>query len=510
MSRFKTGFKFIYKIILLFFKIIKILISSIPILFKYIGFIFIPFKRICGSIINRLKRLLRFSLTFKITFVYGIVISLILFLSTMGILLGFRFFLMHQTHENISKISNIIIDHVAEEAEIPVDKINEISKYENIEISLFDKNKKILYTSNNRDDDIIFHDNFNSPSIIQQAYRDNLILNNKINLNDSILYLQLSKSLDFENTSVSILSIILLTLNILAILIIIVIGCKLSKKMLSPIKDMSETVNEINVQNLDTRLDVSESYDELRDLAINFNDMFDRIQASYEKQNQFVSDASHELRTPISVIQGYINLLDRWGKGDIEVLDESIDAIKSESQGMKDLIEKLLFLARSDKDLLQLQIEDFYIDQLINEIAYETNLIDSKHEIIWEANEKVVIAADRKLIKQAFRILIDNSIKFTPEDGKIKIKLFTEKRNVMVTIEDSGIGIPKEDIPLIFNRFYRSDKSRAKKTGGHGLGLSIAKWIIDKHKGYIKVESEVNIGTKFKIFLPHKRLSGNR
>lgn len=507
MNRFKTLFKIIYKLLLLVFTIIRIVIGIIPILFRYISFIFIPLKRVLGSITGRLKRLLRFSLTFKITFVYGIVISAILFLSSMGILLGFHFFLVHEAREDIIKSSNIIIDSTLETTDVPVDKINEISKYQNLTISIFDKNKEILYKSNNEDNDMLFYKSFDSPTIKQQNEKEILVFNNKLHLNEDIIYIQISKSLTYENAFVGILFTVLLVVNIMAIIIIVIIGFKLSKKMLRPIKDMTETVNAINVQNLDTRLDVSGAYDELRELAINFNEMFDRIQSSYEKQNQFVSDASHELRTPISVIQGYINLLDRWGKGDIEVLDESIGAIKSESQAMKDLIEKLLFLARSDKDLLQLQIEDFFIDELINEITYETSLIDSNHEIVCEANEKVSITADRKLIKQALRIFIDNSIKFTPEDGTIKIKLRPEKRKVLITVEDSGIGIPKEDIPLVFNRFYRSDKSRTKKTGGHGLGLSIARWIIDKHKGYIKVESTVNIGTKIKVFLPYSNTS---
>lgn len=504
MNKIKSFFKVIYQLILWIFTVVKIVISIIPTFFKLLGFILKLIKKMFNSFGNQLKKLFSFSLTFKITFVYAIIISFILFLSSISLFLSFRFFLIYQAKEDLKKNSNIIMDYMGEGIEIPANKIMEISKYEDLVITFFDENKKVIYTSNDNKNDISFYKNFDSPSIVHQSNDEILVLNNEIYINTNTLYLQLSKDLTYENTFIGILFAILLVADIIGIIIIIIIGFKLSKRMLRPIKDMTDTVKEITVQNLDTRLDVSGAYDELRDLAVTFNGMFDRIQLFYEKQNQFVSDASHELRTPISVIQGYINLLDRWGKGDEEVLDESIIAIKGESQAMKDLIEKLLFLARSDKNLLQLKIEDFYINDLVDEITYETNLIDSKHKVVSEVNENLLISADRKLLKQAIRIFIDNSVKFTPEDGMIKIGSYPQKRKLMIIVEDTGVGIPKEDIPLIFNRFYRSDKSRTKETGGHGLGLSIARWIIDKHKGNIKVESQVDVGTKIKIFLPYE------
>jgi signal transduction histidine kinase len=240
---------------------------------------------------------------------------------------------------------------------------------------------------------------------------------------------------------------------------------------------------------LGTRLDVSGSKNELKDLAKTFNNMLDRIQSAYEKQNQFVSDASHELRTPISVIQGYANLLDRWGKSDSQVLEESITAIKTESESMKELIEKLLFLARGDKDTQKLEKEDFYINELIDEIIKETALIDNIHEVTSMRNEKLLINADRSLLKEAFRIFVDNSVKYTPEGGKIKLECSPEKNSTIITIEDTGIGISEKDLPHIFDRFYRADKSRTKETGGTGLGMAIAKWIILRHEGTIKVLS---------------------
>lgn len=295
---------------------------------------------------------------------------------------------------------------------------------------------------------------------------------------------------------------ILIVSDILFIFMMIGMGSRISKRMLLPVKKMTETVKQISIQDLNTRLDVRGSKDELKDLAKTFNDMLDRLQKSVESQNQFVSDASHELRTPISVIQGYANLLDRWGKEDKAVLEESIDAIKSEAENMKNLVEKLLFLARSDKHTQKVEFLDFSMNDLINEIIKETKLIDSKHEILCEYNDTLIFNGDRNLLKEAIRIFVDNSIKYTPDGGTIKINSLIKNNQLIIEAGDNGIGISKEDLPHIFDRFYRADKSRTKQTGGTGLGLSIAKWIILRHKGTIEVKSRLNFGTKISIILP--------
>ena len=140
----------------------------------------------------------------------------------------------------------------------------------------------------------------------------------------------------------------------------------------------------------------------------------------------------------------------------------------------------------------------------IDEVVRETRLIDSSHNIINESNNNILIFADYKLLKQALRIFIDNSLKFTPENGQITIGSHINKNKVVITVEDTGSGIPKEDIPYIFDRFYRVDKARTKDKGGTGLGLSIAKWIIKEHKGSIEIKSRVNIGTKISISISAK------
>ena len=295
---------------------------------------------------------------------------------------------------------------------------------------------------------------------------------------------------------------ILLVFNLIGIIAIILIGSGVSRRLLAPIKSMTKTVQEISFNQLNRRLDVSGSKNELKDLAQTFNGMLDRIQESVEQQNRFISDASHELRTPISVIQGYANLLARWGKDDEKVLEESISALQSEAVNMNHLIEELLFLAREDSGTLKINKEDFRLCEVINEILQETNMIDSTHQFINEKNEEFTINADRKLLKEAVRIFMDNSIKYTPAGGSITLNCYRKNKKAIISVEDTGVGISKEDLLNIFTRFYRAEKSRTKEKGGTGLGLAIAKLIIDNHNGKINVWSEVNKGTIFRIELP--------
>ncbi len=503
MNIIKSLFIIIKSIFIFLFYIIKVVFSIIFAIFSSFFAILRFIKNIFASVFGWFLNLLRFSITFKITFVYGMIIALLLFLTSSAILFGFRFYLYEEAKKDVVNHSSILTDYIDEQNTISQAKISKLAQDNNLIVTLFDDNKKLIYSTNENMASNSLPNLFYSPTIIGLGNKEVVTFVKIINLNnDSILYLQITKNLDNENTYITILITILLIVNGLGLIFILLIGSSISKKMLRPVRDMTNTVKAIDIDNLDTRLDVSGSHDELKDLAETFNSMFDRIKESYDKQNQFVSDASHELRTPISVIQGYANLLDRWGKENPEVMEESIEAIKSESENMKHLIEKLLFLARRDKNLIKLEKETFSVNDLILEIVKETKLIDFSHEIISDIEDDVFFYGDYKSIKQAIRILVDNSVKFTPVDGTIKVSSSCSNKFIFISVEDTGVGIPEEDIPRIFDRFYRSDKSRTKESGGHGLGLSIAKWIVDAHNGKINVKSKVGIGTKITISLP--------
>lgn len=315
---------------------------------------------------------------------------------------------------------------------------------------------------------------------------------------------------------------ILLIIELLLLLKGMFSGARMIRQTLQPIKELAQTaqdlsiegsfspeqlkaiagkLDDINAARLDTRISVDATQNELKSLATAINGLLDRINESYRSQVRFVSDASHELRTPIAVIQGYANLLDRWGKNDEKTLQESIEAIKEETANMKELVEKLLFLARGDNNTMTLQIERFELSSLAEEVLRETQMIDSGH--LYDSSFlPVFINADKSLIKQALRVLIDNAMKYSPQDKRISIKVAPVEGNAVLTVQDEGIGITPEAVPKIFDRFFRADESRSRATGGTGLGLSIAKWIIERHGGHMEVLSRLNAGTRISIVLP--------
>jgi len=298
---------------------------------------------------------------------------------------------------------------------------------------------------------------------------------------------------------------------------------KMIRKTLDPIAELAraaQSLNEVSRQldrekalvlpgildgidagRLDTRIQIDELQDELKNVAVAINGMLDRINESYAAQARFVSDASHELRTPIAVIQGYANLLDRWGTQDEKTLMESVTAIKDEAESMKDLVEQLLFLARGDSNRINMVAEKVELPALIDEVVSESRLIYDGHEYKVTCDD-IAVNADKGLLKQALRILVDNAIKYTDKGGEITISAVAEGDSARLSVSDSGIGIKSEILPTVFDRFVRADESRTRATGGAGLGLSIAQWIAARHNGHLEVLSREGIGTRISIILP--------
>lgn len=279
---------------------------------------------------------------------------------------------------------------------------------------------------------------------------------------------------------------------------------RLNRKVLKPITDMAETAATLSANNLSDRISVEGAKNELKDLALVINGMLDRIELSYNSQKQFVSDASHELRTPIAVIQGYAGMLERWGKTDKEVLDEGIAAISQEAAGMKELVERLLFLARHDKKTLMLEMEVFDPLEVMSEVHREARLLSSAHHFELSPAQNCKINGDKGMIKQLMRILVDNAMKYTLAGGRITLGVRREGKNCVLSVTDTGAGISAEELPRVFDRFYRCDDARKSPTSGHGLGLSIARIIVVAHGGKLKVLSKVGVGTTFSVLLPQE------
>lgn len=291
--------------------------------------------------------------------------------------------------------------------------------------------------------------------------------------------------------------------GIIGVLISIICGFLLSRRLLKPLREITVAAKNIEVQDLSQRLKVKPTRDEIEELADTFNLMLERLQKGFEQQRRFVSDASHELRTPATVICGYSDMLSRWGKDDPKVMEECISAIHSEAINMQRLIEKLLFLARADQKRQVLHKEIIDLQPIITEVFKDTQLVAPQHTVSCTQNESGFILADKLVMKQMLRIFLENSIKYTPDGGEITISSHNDGDNMIVKLSDNGIGIAKDKQERIFERFYRVDSARTRNgTGGTGLGLSIAKWIAKSHDIEIKLHSELNKGTTISLYIP--------
>jgi len=231
------------------------------------------------------------------------------------------------------------------------------------------------------------------------------------------------------------------------------------------------------------------------------------INKSWHKQQTFVADASHELRTPLTVIQANLELLFRHPQRTIEEESLKINTALTETKRMTKLVGELLTLARSGSGEHNFSFESFQFDQMINEVAEQFQwLAQAKNiELNIRMDEKINLMGDPDRLRQLIIILLDNAVKYTPAYGQITLSCRLNKQRLEVVVEDTGMGITEEDLPHIFDRFYRSDKSRSRAEGGAGLGLSIAQWIIEGHSGAIRAESKPAKGTKFYFQVPLKQ-----
>lgn len=277
---------------------------------------------------------------------------------------------------------------------------------------------------------------------------------------------------------------------------------ELSREPFDPKKmeDIEQAISHLNTDNPVAKITTDDA--ELKGLEIAINDMLERMRESHRQQDRFVSDASHELRTPIAVIQGYVNMLDRWGKEDPQVLDESIEALKNESEHMKTLVEQLLFLARGDSGKNHLELKEFDLAAMVCDVYEESLMIDPLHRYEFRpADESVTVRGDPAMLKQSLRIITQNAAKYSAENSTITLSACLVEGRPAYVVQDEGMGMSEADVKHVFERFYRSDEARNSEKSGTGLGLSIAKWIIDEHHGQIKILSRPEFGSRFTVIL---------
>ena len=329
-----------------------------------------------------------------------------------------------------------------------------------------------------------------------------IVYDTPIKNNDKVIgWIRVSRSLESLTDTLFNLRIIMFISVPLYGLLASIGGLFLAKRALHPIDYITKTAQEISKGDLTQRLKLNKTEDEVGKLAVVFDEMLDKLENSIKKERQFASDASHELRTPISIISAQAEEVLR-GNREIKEYKEAIETVLNESIKMSHIISQLLMIYRSDEGRYKFNYEILNLNMIIEDIVNEFGDVAKANglSISFNADEEIKIKADQTLITRLFINIIDNALKYTNRDGKINISLSSINNCAVTVIEDTGIGISEKDMPHIFDRLYQVDKSREDR--GSGLGLAIAKWIIELHKGEIKVESKVNFGSKFVIKLP--------
>jgi heavy metal sensor kinase len=404
-----------------------------------------------------------------------------------------------------------VTDDLKEKETISDAVLNEEKEYnfEPLYIRILDNNthKKIIQTTNFPEDienDDIYLNKLKENIITFEEQNNYLLSRIKIDFNNSQkVIIEVATTKDMLWSHLDNLLYILSFIIPIVLIFAIIGGNFLIYKSFTPIEKVLEELKNITATDLSARLKSSNNQDEINELITEINNLLGRLESSFERISQFSSDASHELKTPLTIIKGEMEIALRKDRN-IEEYKQSLKTSLDEVIVIEKTINDLLFLAKNEKDLILENMEVLYFDEIIDESINEVknfaklNNIKIKFDLI-ETSE---FHGYSNLLKIAIKNILKNAIQFSHNNSEIIVKSYKEKDFFNISIQDFGIGIPLNEQEKIFEKFYRTDKSRSKNSGGTGLGMSIVKKIIHIHKGYIKVESIENIGTT--IFISFK------
>jgi two-component system OmpR family sensor kinase len=280
-------------------------------------------------------------------------------------------------------------------------------------------------------------------------------------------------------------------------------GYWFAARNLAPLHSMAAQASRISGSDLDARLEIGDAAAELTTLASSFNELLGRIDQSFDGMRRFVADASHELRTPVSVIRGEADVALSSERSAAEYR-ESLAIILDESRRLSRLVDDLLNLARADAGRVKLQTQPFYWNDLLAECirAIQSLAAQRNIELVSRGAPDLPFHGDEELLRRMTLNLLDNAIRYTPPGGRVIAELEAREDGVLLRISDNGIGIPPEAAPHVFERFFRADKARTRGNGGFGLGLAIVKWIAESHRGAVDLSSHPGAGSVFTVTLP--------
>ncbi|MGM9948651.1 MAG: ATP-binding protein [Lysinibacillus sp.] len=295
----------------------------------------------------------------------------------------------------------------------------------------------------------------------------------------------------------------MLIMGIGAVVLAAAIGYYASTAMIRPLRQLRNSMQAVKERGFETKVDFAyDAKDEIGDLLRLYESMLQELEVSFRRQQQFVSDASHELRTPIQSIEGHISMMKRWAKDDPEVLEESLDTTLEEVERMKKVMEELLQLARKEAVAEGASAD---VEEIVHQVSEELKFLYKQVEFdVRVTGQKKEAAISEEALAQIIRNLFENSIRYNENVPHIDVNIHYDRHNVFIEISDNGIGIEKEHLPYIFDRFYRVDDARVHVEGSTGLGLSITKMLIKKYGGEIEVYSKMRKGTVFLLQLSIK------
>jgi heavy metal sensor kinase len=283
-------------------------------------------------------------------------------------------------------------------------------------------------------------------------------------------------------------------------------GYWLAKRALAPVDEITETARSLSAETLSARLAVPRTNDELERLSTTLNEMLERLEAGFRRISRFTADASHELRTPLAVMRTTAEVALRAPGRDAGETRAALEQIVAEVERTSHLTENLLLLAKADSGAAGLQRHDVDLAATVGEACAQAEVLARVKglELATELPEpaRLYVAGDPQALRRLFLILLDNAVKYTPAGGRVEVALRGKGAHVVGEVRDNGIGISQDDLPHVFDRFYRADRARSRELGGAGLGLSIARWIAESHGGAIAVVSELERGSRFEVRLP--------
>lgn len=319
---------------------------------------------------------------------------------------------------------------------------------------------------------------------------------------EQIGVLEIGRMLTKWSLYINALTSALILMSIGAVVISVIGSFFYTRFLLQPLRQLNTTMQHIQQSGTFRKLnkEFTARTDELGTLGVTFNEMIARLEELVMKQKRFVADASHELRTPLTIIESYANMLKRWGSEDPELRKEATEAILEEAIRLKGLVGSLMQLAESEQDNW-LRFTSMELMTVIGSAASAMELAFNRSIVVESDADSVQITGDPEKLKQVLLILLDNAVKYSSK--AILIRVITNSRWVQLQVIDQGIGLEEHAIPFIFDRFFRTDLARTRETGGFGLGLAIAKSIVDRHGGTIGMESRLGRGTTVTVILPH-------